>query len=74
MYVLNNDVTYFHTLGVEDIPKWMKAFIDNKIIKANILKIHAYDSIMYGYNSVKFIDFMHAGNILTDFTDLYFTK
>ena len=30
LYVLNHDVTYFHSFGVEHIPKKIKAFIGNK--------------------------------------------
>ena len=30
LYVLNNDVTYFDSFGVEHIPKEIKAFIRNK--------------------------------------------
>ena len=63
-YVLNNDVTYFDTFGVEYIPKEIKAFIDNKNIKTNILRIQAYDSIMCGYFCIRFIAFMLAGKSL----------
>ena len=47
LYVQNNDVTYFHSFGVEHIPKEIKTFIGNKNIKANIFRIQAYDSIFY---------------------------
>ena len=43
---VNNDVTYFHSFGVEHIPKEIKAFINNKNITTNIFRIQAYDSIM----------------------------
>ena len=33
LYVLNNDVTYFDSFGVEHISKEIKAFISNKNIK-----------------------------------------
>ena len=67
----NNDVTYFDSLGVERIPKEIKAFISNKNIKTNILRIQLYDSIMCGYFCVGFIDFMLAGKTLTEFTNLF---
>ena len=35
----NNNVIYFNFFGVEHIPKEIKAFIDNKIIKTNIFKV-----------------------------------
>ena len=44
----NNDVTYFDNFGVEHIPKEIKSFINNKNIKADIVRIQAYDSIMRG--------------------------
>ena len=49
LYVLNNDDTYFHSFEVEDIPKGIKRFVGNKIIKTNIFRIQAYDSIVCGY-------------------------
>ena len=67
MYVLHNDVTYFDIFGVEHIPKEIKAFIGNKNVKTNIFRIQAYDSIIYGYFCIGFIDFM----TLTDFTNLF---
>ena len=71
MYILNNDVTYFDSFGVEHIPKEIKAFIGNKNIKTNIFRIQAYDSIMCGYFCIGCIDFMLAGKTLTDFTKLF---
>ena len=70
LYVLNNNVTYFDSFGVQHIPKEIKAFIDNKNMKTNIFRIQAYDSIMCGYFCITFIDFMLAGKTLTDFTGL----
>ena len=46
LYVLNNNVTYFDSFGVEHIPKEIKTFINNKNIKKNIFRIQTYDSIM----------------------------
>ena len=36
LYVLNNNVIYFDSFGVEHIPQEIKAFICNKNIEANI--------------------------------------
>ena len=69
--VQNNAVTYFRFLGVEHIPNEIKTFIGNKNIEANIFRIQAYDSIMCGYVCIGFIDFMHAGKTLTEFTNLF---
>ena len=71
LYILNNDVTYFDSFGVENVPKEIKGFIGNKNIKTNIFRIQAYDSIMCGYFCIGFIDFMLAGKTLTDFTNLF---
>ena len=72
MYVNNNDVTYFDSFGVEHIPKEVKAFTDRSLsITTNIFRIEAYDSIMCGYFCIGFIDFMLAGNILTEFINLF---
>ena len=71
MYVCNTDVTYFDSFGVKHIPKEIRTFINNKNIKTNIFRIQAYDSIMYGYFCIGFIDFMLAGKALTEFTNLF---
>ena len=73
LYVLNNGVTYFDSFGVEHIPKEIKIFIKNKIIKTNIFRIEAYDSIMCRYFCTGFLDFMLARKTLTDFTNLFLT-
>ena len=71
MYVQNNYVTYFDSFGVEHIPEEIKTFIGNKNIKTIIFRIEAYDSIMCGYVCIGFTDFMLAGKILTDFTNVF---
>ena len=53
LYVNGNSVTYFDTLGDEQIPEEIKRFIDNKNT-ANIFRIRAYDSIICGYFSTRF--------------------
>ena len=71
LYVSNNDVTYFDSFGVENIPKEIKAFIANKNITTNIFRIQAYDSVMCGYFCIGVIDFILAGKMLTEFTNLF---
>ena len=71
LYVLNNNVTYFHSFGVDHTPKKIKNFIGDKKKKTNIFRIQAYDSIMRGYFCIKFIDFMFGVMTLTDFTNLF---
>ena len=70
LYEQNNDFIYFDSFGVEHIPKEIKTFIGNKNIKTNIFRIQTYDLIMCGYFWIGFIDFMLAGNSLTDFANL----
>ena len=56
LYVLNNDVTYFDSFGVEHIPKEIRTFIGNKNRNINIFRIQVYDSIMCGYFCIGFIN------------------
>ena len=67
----DNDVTYFDGFGVEDIPKEIKTFINNKNIKTNIFRAQANDSIMRGYFSIKIIDFMFKEKTLPEYTNLF---
>ena len=50
---------------------FLKTFMGNKNIKANISRVQANNSIMCGYFSIGFIDFMLAGKKLNDFTSLF---
>ena len=77
--VQNNNVTCFHSFGVEYIPKQIKAFVNrplssasqNKNKKTNIFRIQSYDSIMCGYFCIGFIDFMFKGKTLTEITNFF---
>ena len=71
MYVLNIETIYFHSFGVEHVPKEIEKFIGHKNIKANIFRIQANNSIMCGYFCIGFIDFMFAGKTLIDYTSLF---
>ena len=71
LYVLNNNLTYFNSFGVEHIPKKIKKIIDNKNLKTNIFRKQAYDSIMCKYFCIEFIDFMLKGKSFSDFTNLF---
>ena len=48
LYALNNNVTYFDSFGVEQIPKEIKKFIDKSITVTNIFRRQAYDPSMCG--------------------------
>ena len=70
---MHNNVTYFNNFDVEHILKEIIKFIGNKNIKGskitkNIFIMQTYDSLMYGYFCIGFIDFMVKGKSLTDFT------
>ena len=77
--MVNNNVTYVDSFGVEHIPKEIKEFINrplssasqNKNIITNTFRIQAYDSIMCGYFCIGFIDFMLVGKKFTDYTNLF---
>ena len=72
LYMINNDVRNFDSFGVEHIPKKIKAFTDPFLsITTNVFRIQEYNSIMWGCFCVGFIDFMLAGNTLTEFTNFF---
>ena len=79
LFCNKNEIVYFDSFGVEHIPEEIKEFVDrpsssapqNKNMKTNILRVQANDSVMYGYFCIEFIDFMLAGEKLTDFTNLF---
>ena len=64
LYLKNNEVIYFDSFGVEHVPKEIKRLIGHKIIKTNISRIQADNSIMCGYFCIRFIGFMFAGRSL----------
>ena len=70
----NYSVTYFNSFGVEHIPKEIKTFIGRSLsIATNIFRVQAYDSIMWGYFCIAFIDFMLAGKTIAEYKS-FFTK
>ena len=71
LFCNRNEIVYFDSFGVEHIPEEIKEFIGNKNIKANIYRVQANNSVMYGYFCIGFIDFMLAGKTLTDYTSLF---
>ena len=71
MFCNKNNLVYFDSFGVEHIPEKIIKFIGNKNIKANIFRVQANDSVMYGYFCIGFIDFMLAGKKFTDYTNLF---
>ena len=71
LYVIGNKVIYFESFGAEHIPKEIKKFIGNKNIIINIYRIQPYNSIMWKYFSIRFIDVMLNGKRLLDYINLF---
>ena len=71
LFVKSNEVIYFDSFGVEHIPEEIKKFIKNKNIKSSIFRIQDYNSIMCGYFSIIFIEFMSKNKTLNDFTNFF---
>ena len=71
LYMNGNNVIYFDSFGVENIPKEFLKFIGNKNIIINIYRMQAYDSIMCGYFCIGFIDFILKLKSLLDFIHLF---
>ena len=66
-----NEVIYFDSFDVEYIPKEIKDKTRNKNIKSNIFRIQDNDSIMCGYFSIIFIEYILNNKTLTDYTNLF---
>ena len=71
LYVHPTNCIYFNSFGVEHIPNEIKQFIGNKSITSNIFRLQAYNSIMWGYFCIAFIDFMLKGKTLLQFTNMF---
>ena len=71
LFCNKNTVICFNTFGIEHVPEEIKEFTGNKNIKANIFRVQANDSVMFGYFCIGFIDFMLGGKKLTDYTSLF---
>ena len=66
-----NNIIFIDNFEVEHISKKIKKFIRRKNITANIYRTQVYNSIMFGYFCIGFIDFMLKCKILLDFTNLF---
>ena len=75
LYFVRNGIVYFVSFGIEHIPEEIKEFIKdvpgNKNIKCNIFPLQENNSVMFDYFCIGFIDFMLAGEKLTDDTNLF---
>ena len=71
MYTNAENVTYFDSFGVRNIPKWISKSIGNQNIITNIYRMQAKNSIMCGYFCNGFIDLMLKGKSLLESTNLF---
>ena len=71
LFCNRNEIVYFDSFGVENVPEEIKESVENKKIIANIFRLEANDSVMCGYFCIRFIDFTLAGEKLTDFTNMF---
>ena len=71
LYVNAENVTYFDSFGVEYILKEIKNVIGNKNKITNIYRMQGYNSVMCGYFSIRFIDFILKDKILLEYTNLF---
>ena len=66
-----NEIVYFDSFGVGNVPEEIKEFAGNKNIIANIFRVQANNSVMRGYFCIGFIDFLPAGKKQTDFPSMF---
>ena len=81
LFIKTNEFIYFDSFRIEHIPKEINKFIrskelgsavgSNKKIKANIFRIQAYNSVVWGYFCIEFINYMLKGKTLLDYTNLF---
>ena len=60
LYVHGNNLIYFDRFGVEQIPKEIKKFIENKNTITNIYRIQLYHSMKCGYLLLYWISWFYA--------------
>ena len=71
LFYSRSEKVYLNSFGVEHVPEEIKIFIGNKNLKANILRVQANNSKIYGYFWIRLIDFMLVGKKMTGFTSLF---
>ena len=71
LHVNSNNIIYFDKFGIEHIPKGIIKFIGNKNIKTNNCGTQAYDSTMYEYFCIGFVDFVLKSKTWQDYTNLF---
>ena len=71
LFCNRNEIAYFDSFGVEHVPEEIKEFVGNKNTRANIFRVQANDSVICEYFCIGLIDFMLAGEKVTDCTSLF---
>ena len=71
LFCNRNKIVYFDSFGVEHVPAEIKEFIGNQNIMANIFRVQANNSVMFGYFCIGFIYFMLVGKKSTEITNLF---
>ena len=74
LYVNGDNVAYFDSFGVENIPNQITKFVDDKNITANIYRTKAYNLIMCRYFFIGFINFRLKGKSLLEYTNWIWQK
>ena len=69
---IGTHATYFDSFGAGHIPNEIRKFIGNENITTDIHRIQAYNSIMWEYFCIGFIDFMLQGKSLLEYTNLFY--
>ena len=71
LFCNKNEIVYFDSFGVEHVPEENKGLVGNKNMTANIFRVQANTSVMFGYFCIGFVDFMLAGKKMIDFTSMF---
>ena len=71
LFCNRNEIVYFDSFGVEHVPEEIKKIVGNENITANIFRVQANNSVICVYFCIGFIDFMLAGQKLTDFLRMF---
>ena len=71
LFIDRNTAVYFHYFGNEYIPQEVLTKVKDKSITHNIFRMQHNEFIMCGFYCIAFIEYMLAGEILLDYTNLF---
>ena len=71
LFCNKREIVCFDSFGVEHVPEEIKKIVGNENITANIFRVQANNSVICVYFCIGFIDFMLAGQKLTDFLRMF---